>query len=117
MGGEGQIRVEVARERVPEEVLLIPGEGSSLRRGEEAVRIAVSDSGPGIAAEAAAHLFEPFFTTKEPGRGTGLGLSVSSQMLIRHGGILRLASAGGPGAGGATFEIWLPANEGAESST
>ena len=111
MGGEGEIHVGAARERVPAEVLVIPGEGASLRRGEEAVRITVRDNGPGVPAQAAPHLFEPFFTTKEPGRGTGLGLSVSSQMLARHGGVLRLADAGGAGKGGASFEIWLPVGE------
>lgn len=120
MGGEGEIEVEAQVAEVPREVVLVPGEDgapSALRRGEEAARIRVRDSGPGIPPEVANHLFEPFFTTKEPGRGTGLGLSVSSQMLARHGGVLRLADAGGSGKGGACFELWLPLGGGGNGNT
>jgi C4-dicarboxylate-specific signal transduction histidine kinase len=52
------------------------------------VRIAVSDSGPGIPRELRARIMEPFFTTKEIGKGTGLGLSVSKGIAEAHGGRL-----------------------------
>lgn len=67
------------------------------------VRLAISDSGSGIAAENQAHLFEPFFTTK-PG-GTGLGLAITRRIIEEHKGRITLQSA--PGAG-ATFVIHLP---------
>jgi signal transduction histidine kinase len=52
------------------------------------VRIAVTDSGPGVAPEIEARIMEPFFTTKQMGRGTGLGLSVSKGIAEAHGGRL-----------------------------
>lgn len=64
------------------------------------------DTGPGIDAEAAAHVFEPFFTTKAT--GTGLGLAIVRQAAEAHGGTVEVAGA--PGAG-ATFRVHLPAAE------
>jgi C4-dicarboxylate-specific signal transduction histidine kinase len=55
---------------------------------ERQVRIAVTDSGPGIPPELRARIMEPFFTTKELGKGTGLGLSVSKGIAEAHGGHL-----------------------------
>jgi two-component system cell cycle sensor histidine kinase/response regulator CckA len=69
------------------------------------VRLAVSDSGVGIAAEHLPLLFEPFFTTKEPGEGTGLGLPQVYGLVKQHGGAIAVRSE--PGAG-ATFSIYLP---------
>lgn len=77
---------------------------ADIDEGMSAVR--VSDTGPGIADEHLAHVFDPFFTTKEVGRGTGLGLSVSSRIVEEHGG--RIEAANGP-AGGAVFTIFIPA--------
>jgi two-component system, LuxR family, sensor kinase FixL len=67
------------------------------------VQIAVTDSGPGIAAEIAEQLFQPFVTTKSA--GLGLGLSICRDIIETHGGQLTAA----PGAnGGAVFTISLP---------
>jgi signal transduction histidine kinase len=52
------------------------------------VRIAVTDSGKGIAPELHAKILEPFFTTKEVGKGTGLGLSISKGIIEAHRGKL-----------------------------
>jgi signal transduction histidine kinase len=52
------------------------------------VRIAVTDSGPGIPSDIEPRIMEPFFTTKQMGRGTGLGLSVSKGIAEAHGGRL-----------------------------
>ncbi len=70
------------------------------------VRIAVADSGTGMAPETAAKAFEPFFTTKGIGKGTGLGLSQVFGFARQAGGDLRIATALGRGT---TVEIVLPA--------
>jgi signal transduction histidine kinase len=59
------------------------------------VEIAVTDSGPGIAAEHVERVFEPFFTTKS--RGTGLGLATARKIIEQHGGRADVESR--PGAG------------------
>ncbi len=69
------------------------------------VRVAVSDTGVGIAPDQMERIFMPFHTTKEVGRGTGLGLSVSYGIVKSHGGEIRAESR--PGAG-STFTIVLP---------
>ena len=77
-------------------------------KGRPGVAIAVSDTGPGIAAEHRGRIFDPFFTTKPPGRGTGLGLAICRDIVREHGGTLTVESAEGRGA---TFTVWLPAHE------
>jgi two-component system, NtrC family, sensor kinase len=72
--------------------------------GDEAI-VSVTDNGPGVPAEIAAHIFEPFFTTKPRGQGTGLGLSISTDIARRHGGALLLER---PAEGGARFVCRLP---------
>jgi signal transduction histidine kinase len=72
-----------------------------------AVRIHVSDSGPGIPPELRAQIFEPFFTTRA--RGTGLGLAIARHIIEAHGGRIEV----GDGAtGGACFTLTLPAVQG-----
>ncbi len=73
---------------------------------KDAVRIEVSDNGPGILPEHQARIFEPFFTTKAKGQGTGLGLSVSHAIITRnHGGKMTVTNLSGSGA---QFVIELP---------
>jgi len=72
------------------------------------VLIHVDDEGPGIPEELSARVFEPFFTTKTDGQGTGLGLSVSRQIVERFGGSLSYAPRR---SGGSRFTITLQAYE------
>lgn len=70
------------------------------------VKIEVTDSGTGIAAEIIDKIFEPFFTTKEPGKGTGLGLSTVKEIVQGHSGFITVDSALGTGS---KFTLYLPA--------
>jgi signal transduction histidine kinase len=69
-----------------------------------AVHIDVDDDGPGIPEELSDRVFEPFFTTKTDGQGTGLGLSVSKQIVERFGGSLRYEPRE---TGGSRFTVTL----------
>ncbi|MEL6705619.1 MAG: ATP-binding protein [Bacteroidota bacterium] len=78
----------------------------STERADNAVVIRVVDNGPGIPDEIRARIFEPFFTTKPTGSGTGLGLSLSYDVVTQgHGGTLTAEDAPG---GGAAFVVTLP---------
>ncbi|MGE0081799.1 MAG: sensor histidine kinase, partial [Thiohalomonadaceae bacterium] len=61
------------------------------------VRVIVEDDGVGIAPEHLGRVFEPFFTTREVGKGTGLGLTVSHDIVRAHGGELAIDSSPGKG--------------------
>jgi len=69
------------------------------------IRIAITDTGSGIAAEELDRIFMPFHTTKEVGSGTGLGLSVSLGIVKGYGGQILVDSAVGVGS---TFTVVLP---------
>jgi two-component system NtrC family sensor kinase len=71
----------------------------------EAFQIEVRDDGVGMPRDVLAKMFEPFFTTKEHGRGLGLGLAISRNIVDRHGGRIEVASEPGHGT---TFTITLP---------
>ena len=74
---------------------------------ENQVEIRVRDNGTGIADEVKAKIFQPFFTTKPTGEGTGLGLSLSYDIITKaHGGTLSVESQPGRGT---EFSICLPA--------
>ncbi len=75
------------------------------------VVIRISDTGIGISEETKANLFKPFFTTKS--RGTGLGLSVTKQIITNHNGSINVHSIEGEGS---TFEIRLPTSRKKEAS-
>ncbi|MEG4344964.1 PAS domain S-box protein [Microcoleus sp. A003_D6] len=74
------------------------------------VLIRIADNGPGIPETVGTRLFNPFFTTKPVGKGTGMGLSISYQIVTdRHNGSLQCTSSPGQGAEFA-IEIPLKAN-------
>jgi signal transduction histidine kinase len=72
----------------------------------EVVDIAIADNGPGIAADVLPRIFDPFFTTKDVGKGMGLGLFITHEIIDEHDGCIAVDSAGGIGT---TFHIRLPA--------
>jgi two-component system, cell cycle sensor histidine kinase and response regulator CckA len=78
------------------------GADASLPAGEY-IEISVADNGSGIPPEVREHMFEPFFTTKK--NGTGLGLPTVRNIVLRHGGEVRVHSAPGEGT---RFVILLP---------
>ena len=85
----------------------VPTVTVSTRRVGEAVEIRVEDNGPGIAEDVRAKIFEPFFTTKPTGSGTGLGLSLSYDIVTQgHGGALTVEREAGQGV---AFVVTLPA--------
>ena len=65
--------------------------------------VRVTDNGPGVPADAMAHLFEPFFSRKPA--GTGLGLAIAKRTVDAHGGHI---DATCPSRGGTTFAVELP---------
>lgn len=76
---------------------------SALQQDE--IRIAVQDNGCGIEAGALARIFDPFFTMQDVGKGTGLGLTVSQEIVASYGGRIEVQSQVGVGS---TFTVCLP---------
>jgi len=67
--------------------------------------VEVEDTGPGIPEAIQAHIFDPFFTTKPPGKGTGLGLNISHNIIVqKHRGSILVDSKPGK----TRFEVRLP---------
>ncbi len=72
----------------------------------EGVKIEVSDTGTGIAPDLLPRIFDPWVTTKGAGRGSGLGLSITREVVTAHGGTVTVRSEVGVGS---TFTLVLPA--------
>ena len=77
----------------------------STRNRQDIILICVEDNGPGIPQNVLDKIFQPFFTTKPTGQGTGLGLSLSYDIVKAHGGELKVESREGEGA---EFIIQIP---------
>ena len=77
----------------------------STKKINNKVEIKVSDNGNGIPQKVVDKIFQPFFTTKPTGQGTGLGLSLSYDIIKAHGGELKVETKVGEGA---EFIIQLP---------
>ncbi len=74
--------------------------------GRGGVQVRVTDNGKGMSEATKAKIFQPFFTTKPTGQGTGLGLSMSYDIITKgHGGTIEVESVEGEGT---TFIIFLP---------
>ena len=69
------------------------------------VFVEIEDTGVGIAADNLGRIFDPFFTTKDEGKGTGLGLAVSRNIIEGHGGMIGVESTIGEGT---IFRVVLP---------
>ncbi len=89
-----------AMEQSKERILTI----QSMAEGDEVV-VRVSDTGTGMRPEVQERIFESFFTTKSSAKGTGLGMSISQNIIEQHKGQIRFNSELGRGT---TFEIYLP---------
>lgn len=86
INGKGEIRIQTRRD------------------GDWAV-VAIEDNGPSIPKEIQSRVFDAFFTTKPPGKGTGLGLNISYNIVVyKHRGDINLVSE----PGRTRFEVWLP---------
>ncbi|MEP7107443.1 MAG: tetratricopeptide repeat protein [Ferruginibacter sp.] len=77
----------------------------STKKEGDKVLISVKDNGPGIPQKVLDKIFQPFFTTKPTGEGTGLGLSLSYDIIKAHGGEIKVVTKEGEGA---EFIILLP---------
>jgi signal transduction histidine kinase len=82
------------------------------RRLNGRVEVEVTDNGNGIPEKDREKIFQPFFTTKPSGEGTGLGLSMSYDIVTKgHGGELKMESREGEGT---TFTMVLPIETGSK---
>jgi len=97
--GSIQVRAERVRLGEDEPLELEPG---------DYVRVAVTDTGRGMAAEVAAHAFEPFFSTKRDSKGSGLGLAQVYGFARQSGGTAQILTGLGKGT---TVSFYLPAAE------
>ena len=89
LDGKGEIRIETAL---------------STLENQPAVKVQVSDDGPGIPPHVLERVFEPFFTTKEEGRGSGLGLAMVREIVEELKGKIRIQSVVGAGT---TVTMWF----------
>jgi signal transduction histidine kinase len=97
MKGAGTITVSTAN-------VMSGGEEGGPGRGH--VLLTVSDTGVGMDADTLARIFEPFFTTKPVGEGTGLGISISHDIVVKqHAGLVEVATRPGEFT---EFRIVLP---------
>jgi CheY-like chemotaxis protein len=101
MPAGGTLEVALDRVEVHERRALLHGEVAP----GAYVRLAVRDTGTGIASEVLDRMFDPFFTTKGVGAGTGLGLSLVHGIVTDVGGAIDVGTVQDEGP---TFTIWLP---------
>lgn len=101
-------------------VALRPSRDPRLPNGPQGFEVVVDDDGPGIPADAFERIFERFYTDRPSqgfGQNSGLGLSISRQIIEAHGGVITAANRTEPSeiaddpprVRGARFSVWLPA--------
>jgi signal transduction histidine kinase len=93
----------------------MPGGGTlrvAARAGEQDVEVSMTDTGSGVDAADREKVFEPFFTTRAETGGTGLGLAVAREIVMKSGGTIRVEDGD---TGGARFVVSLPSVRQAES--
>jgi signal transduction histidine kinase len=83
----------------------VPTVSVSTKKANGKVEIKVKDNGNGIPQKVVDKIFQPFFTTKPTGQGTGLGLSLSYDIIKAHGGEIKVETKEDEGA---EFIIQLP---------
>ncbi|MDC6389396.1 ATP-binding protein [Maribacter sp. PR1] len=94
------------RKKESEGSSFMPTVSVGTKKGKDTIAITVTDNGKGIPKSIIDKIFQPFFTTKPTGEGTGLGLSMSYDIVTKgHGGELKVKSKEGEGT---TFYIILP---------
>ncbi|MDQ6843655.1 MAG: ATP-binding protein [Bacteroidota bacterium] len=86
-----------------------PAVSVSTKKINDQLLISVKDNGTGMSAPVKEKIFQPFFTTKDPGLGTGLGLSLSYDIVKAHGGEIKIESEEGMGS---EFVVVLPTDKG-----
>ncbi len=86
----GQVRIEVHC-------------ASAVLEGKPAVRVRLTDNGPGLSPDERARIFEPFYTTKT--KGTGLGMAIAKRIVEAHGGRISVCDEHSPGT---AIEVILP---------
>ncbi|HTV15548.1 MAG TPA: ATP-binding protein [Acidobacteriaceae bacterium] len=91
----------------PGRLLIRSREGTNWHTGERGIVVTVADNGPGMGRDVSRRVFEAFFTTKGT-VGTGLGLWVSQDIVVRHRGALHFRSSQGPVHHGTVFTMFLP---------
>jgi two-component system, NtrC family, sensor kinase len=94
-GDEYKPKVSVSLNKVPESGLNDP----------KSIQVSISDNGMGIPDKVKEKIFQPFFTTKPTGEGTGLGLSLSYDIIVAHNGTMKVETTEGAGT---KFIIQLP---------
>jgi|APFre7841882724_1041349.scaffolds.fasta_scaffold06725_2 two-component system NtrC family sensor kinase len=103
----GQVFINVIKNAIE---ALTDGKGkitlvTAYNKGMGKVVIECRDTGKGISDNQLQNIFKPFYTTKEVGKGTGLGLYISHEIVKRHGGLIHVESEEGKGS---VFSIELP---------
>jgi signal transduction histidine kinase len=98
MEHDGRLRIVSRLQAVSQSELGSQATEAGFLGGDRAILVIIEDSGPGIHPDHLTRLFDPYFTTKPMGEGTGLGLSVSRNIVTLHSGSIDIGNSPGGGA-------------------
>lgn len=107
----GQTAKGLPRPRRVRAGLVQPDATTALSERGDFVEVSIADSGPGIPAQDLARIFERFYQvdkSRKRGKGTGLGLTITKEIVEAHGGYIRAESTAGEGT---KFTVFLPITE------